>query len=94
MSEPIFIVALLVVAGTVVTTVKLIATAIAGRGANRELAGMRDDIEQQAQALDQARGQLEQQSAQLAELQERVDFAERILAQQRERSQLPPGEAP
>jgi len=53
-----------------------------------ELARMQDLLEQQEAALEDARAALSTQSFQLAELQERVDFAERVLVQARERAPL------
>ena len=50
--------------------------------------GVQDQLEQQVAALEDAQATLADQSAQLAELQERLDFTERILAQSRERSSL------
>jgi hypothetical protein len=50
--------------------------------------GLQDQVEQQAAALEDAQAALADQSAQLAELQERLDFAERILAQSRDRPSL------
>ena len=49
---------------------------------------MQDLLEQQEAALEDARAALSTQSFQLAELQERVDFAERVLIQARERAPL------
>jgi len=49
-------------------------------------------LEQYATALEDAQTSLANQSTQLAELQERIDFAERLLAQARDRSALGPGE--
>ena len=40
-------------------------------------------------ALDELRGRLEQSEGRVAELEERLDFAERLLAQRREVEQLP-----
>lgn len=53
-----------------------------------ELAGMKVQLEQQAAALEDAQTTLDNQSAELAELQERVDFAERLLLQVRDRAAL------
>lgn len=50
--------------------------------------GLQDQLEQQAAVLEDAQATLADQSAQLAELQERLDFAERILAQSRDRPSL------
>ena len=49
---------------------------------------MQELLDEQTDALEDARAVLSGQSAQLAELQERVDFAERLLVQQRERQVL------
>jgi len=93
MSEPVFLLGLGIVATTAVLVAKAIAAAIAGRGAPRtDLAELRERLEQQAAALDDAQASLANQSSQLAELQERLDFAERLLAQARDRSALGPGE--
>lgn len=53
-----------------------------------ELARMKQQLEQQAAALEDAQTTLADQWTQLAELQERVDFAERLLVQARDRSAL------
>jgi Tfp pilus assembly protein FimV len=93
MSEPVFLLALALVASTAVLVAKAIAGAIAGRGASRSgLAQLSERLEQQAAALEDAQTSLASQSTQLAELQERIDFAERLLAQARDRSALGPGE--
>jgi len=52
------------------------------------------EMERQAAALEEAQATLANQGAQLNELQERVDFAERILAQVRERQALGQREEP
>jgi hypothetical protein len=93
MTEPVFILALTIAATTMVLVAKAIAGAIAGRGASRsELAEVKQRLEQDAAALEDAQTTLANQSIQLAELQERLDFAERLLAQARDRSALGPGE--
>jgi uncharacterized protein YycO len=95
MTETVFILALTIVATTLVLVAKAIAGAIAGRGASRsELAEIRQRLEQDAAALDDTQTTLANQSTQLAELQERLDFAERLLAQARDRSALGAGEKP
>jgi uncharacterized protein YycO len=95
MSEPVFILALTIAATTLVLVAKAIAGAIAGRGASRsELAEIKQRLEQDAAALEDAQTTLANQSTQLAELQERLDFAERLLAQARDRSALGAGEEP
>jgi chromosome segregation ATPase len=66
---------------------------ISGRGASRsDLAQLREQLDQHAAALDDAENSLSNQSTQLAELQERLDFTERLLAQGRDRTALGPGE--
>jgi len=86
MRESVFLLALAIAASTVVLVARTIAGAIRGRGSPRsELAQLSDQLEQHAAALDNAQ-------AQLAELQERLDFTERLLAQGRDRTALGPGE--
>jgi Tfp pilus assembly protein FimV len=93
MSEPVFILALTILGSTIVLVAKAIGGAIVGRGGSRsQLAQLSQRLEQQAAALDDARASVASQAAQLAELQERVDFAERLLAQARDRAALGPGE--
>ena len=58
------------------------------RPADPTALGLQDQLEQQAAVLEDAQATLADQSAQLAELQERLDFAERILAQSRDRPSL------
>jgi hypothetical protein len=53
-----------------------------------ELAHIQQQLDQQATALEEAQGALARQATELAELQERVDFTERILAQARDRQKL------
>jgi len=86
---------LAIVAMTAVMVAKVIAGAIAGRGASRsDIAQIREQLEQHTVALEDAQTNLADQSSELAELQERLDFAERLLAQSRDRSALGPGEKP
>ena len=93
MTEPVFLLGLAIAATTVVLVAKAIAGAFGGRGASRsELAQLREQLEQHAAGLEDAHTSLANQSTQLAELQERVDFAERLLAQGRDRTALGPGE--
>lgn len=95
MSEAVFILALTIAATTLVLVARAIAGAISGRGASRsELAQIKQRLEQDAAALEDAQTTLANQSTQLAELQERLDFAERLLAQARDRSALGAGEKP
>ena len=93
MTETVFILALTIAATALVLVAKAIAGAIAGRGASRsELAEIRQQFEGHAAALEDAQTTLADQSTQLAELQERLDFAERLLAQARDRSALGAGD--
>jgi uncharacterized protein involved in exopolysaccharide biosynthesis len=93
MTEPVFLVALAIAAATVLMVAKEIARAVGGRGVSRaELAQLKDQLEEHAAALDGAESSLANQAAQLAELQERLDFAERLLAQGRDRTALGPGD--
>ena len=55
---------------------------------------MREQLEQYIAAVEDTQGSLATQSDELAELRERLDFAERLLAQSRERSALGPGDKP
>jgi len=86
----IFIIALVgIVAGTIGEIVK----AITRRGgAARDIADLKALVEQYAVALQEAQDTLAGQATQLAELQERVDFSERVLAQVRNRKALGPSE--
>ncbi|HWN17870.1 MAG TPA: hypothetical protein VNO19_03035 [Gemmatimonadales bacterium] len=89
MSEPIFLVALAMVGTTVVLVAGAIAGAIRGRGSSRsELSQLSDQLKDQAAALEDVQNSLASQSSQMAELHERVDFAERLLAQSRDRTVL------
>ena len=93
MTEPVFLIGLAIVGGTLVLVAKTIAGAFRGRGSSRsDLAHITDQLDHQAAALDDAHNSLASQAVQLAELQERLDFAERLLAQGRDRSALRPGE--
>jgi chromosome segregation ATPase len=80
MTEPVFLVALAIAGSTVVMVAKTIAGAIRGRASPRsEIAHLSDQLEQHAAALEDTQNTLAHQSAQLTELQERLDFAERLL---------------
>ena len=92
MDEPTFIIGLAIVATTLVMVARTIAGAFGARKSSRELADVKEQLDQHAAALEDAQNTLEHQSAQLAELQERLDFTERLLAQNRDRSALRPGE--
>ena len=81
---------IIVLAGIAVGAISEVAKAIAARGGSaKELAELKLQMEQQAAALEDAQNTLNDQAAELAELQERVDFAERLLAQTRDRKALP-----
>jgi hypothetical protein len=56
--------------------------------AGSDLSDVKQQMEEQAGALEDAQRMLASQSTQLAELHERVDFAERLLTQVRDRSAL------
>jgi hypothetical protein len=86
MSEPVFLLALAIAGATIVMVARTIAAALTGRGASRS------DVAQIRQQLEDTQAALANQSAQLGELQERLDFAERLLTQARDRSVLDPGE--
>jgi len=93
MTEPVFLLGLSIFATTAVLVARSIAGAIGGRGASRsEVARLKEQLEQQAAMLEDAQTSLANQSAQLAELEERLDFTERLLTQARDRSALGPGE--
>jgi hypothetical protein len=93
MRETVFLLALAIAATTAVLVARAIAGAISGRGGWRsELARLREQVEQHAAALEDAEASLTNQSAQLAELQERLDFTERLLAQGRDRPALEAGD--
>jgi septal ring factor EnvC (AmiA/AmiB activator) len=92
MREPVFLLALAMAAGTVLMIVKTIATAFQRAGSRSDLAQLKEQLQLHAAALDEAENSLAQQSSQIAELQERLDFTERLLAQGRDRSALGPGE--
>lgn len=80
---------IIILAGLAVGAISEIAKAIAGRGASsKELVELKLQLEQYAAALQDAQSALSEQATQLAELQERVDFAERLLAQARDRKAL------
>ena len=89
MSEPVFLVALAMVGTTLVLVAGAIGGAIRGRGSSRsELSQLSDQLKDHAAALEDVQNSLANQSSQMAELHERLDFAERLLAQGRERAAL------
>jgi len=91
MSEAVFLTALAIAGTTLVLVAGAIAGAIRGRGSSRsELSQLSDQLKHHAAALEDVQNSLAMQSSQMAELQERLDFAERLLAQGRDRTVLKP----
>jgi hypothetical protein len=89
MSEPVFLTALLIAGTTLVLVAGAIAGALRGRGSSRsELTHLRDELKDHAAALEDIQNSLASQASQLTELHERLDFAERMLAQHRDRAVL------
>jgi uncharacterized protein YycO len=89
MSETVFLVAFAIAGTTLVLVAGAIAGAIRGRGSSRsDLSQLNDQLRDHAAALEDVQNSLASQSSQMAELQERLDFAERILAQGRDRAVL------
>ena len=76
----------IVMLGIISDTVVKLAKARSGGASPRELAGLRQQLEDQASVLDH-------QGQQLLELQERTDFMERLLAKSREGTSLNPGDS-
>ena len=92
MRESVFLLALAMAAGTVLVIVKTIANAFQRAGSRSDLAQLKEQLQLHAAALDEAESSLAHQSGQIAELQERHDFTERLLAQGRDRTSLGTGE--
>jgi predicted nucleic acid-binding Zn-ribbon protein len=89
MSEPVFLLALAIAGTTLVLVAGAIAGAIRGRGSSRsELSQLSNQLKDHAAALEDVQNSLASQSSQMAELHERLDFAERLLAQGRDRTVL------
>ena len=89
MSEPVFLTALAIAGTTLVLVAGAIAGALRGRGSSRsELSQLRDQVKDHTAALEDVHNSLASQSSELAELHERLDFAERLLAQGRDRTAL------
>jgi hypothetical protein len=89
MSEPVFLTALAIAGTTLVLVAGALAGAFRGRGSSRsELGQLSEQLKDQAAALEDVQNSIASQSTQLAELQERLDFAERMLAQGRDRTAL------
>ena len=87
MSEPVFLIALAIAGTTLVLVAGAIAGAIRGRGSSRSIE-LNDQLKDQATALEDLQNTVASQSNPLAELNERLDFAERLLAQSRDRTVL------
>jgi outer membrane murein-binding lipoprotein Lpp len=89
MSEPVFLIALAIAGTTLVMVAGAISGAIRGRGSSRaEVSQLSEQLKDHAAALEDVQNSLAAQSSQVAELQERLDFAERLLAQGRDRAVL------
>ena len=89
MTGPVFLIALAIAGTTLVLVAGAIAGAIRGRGSSRsDLSHLSDQLKDHAAALEDVQSSLANQSSQLVELHERVDFAERLLAQERDRTAL------
>ena len=83
------LVVIVAVAGIAGSTIAQIVKAIVGRGASSaELTSIKQQLDQCVAALEDAQNTLATQTTQVAELQERLDFAERLLTQARDRSAL------
>ena len=86
---------IIILGGMAVGAITEVAKAIGRRGVSAsELSDLRQQLEQNLEALDEARTTLANQGAQLTELQERLDFAERMLTQARDRGALGAGRDP
>jgi uncharacterized membrane-anchored protein YhcB (DUF1043 family) len=89
MSEPVFLIALAIAGTTLVLVAGAIAGAIRGRGSSRSaVTQLSDQLRDHAAALEDVQNSLANQANRMAELHERVDFAERLLAQSRDRTAL------
>ena len=86
MKDPTFLLGLAIAGFTMIAIVRTIAGAFAKGKSNRA-----DFLDLKAQ-LDQQAAELEQTQQTVAELQDRVDFAERMLAQARDRAALGAGD--
>jgi hypothetical protein len=88
MSEPVFLIALGIAGTTLVLVAGAIAGAIRGRGSSPSAVQVSDQLKDHAATLEDLQNSLATQSHQVAELNERLDFAERLLAQGRDRAAL------
>jgi hypothetical protein len=92
MSETVFLLGGAIACGTILLMVKTIAGAFAAaRGSSSEVAELREQCDHYAAMVEEVRGELATQAGQVAELQDRLDFAERLLTQARDRQALGPG---
>jgi septal ring factor EnvC (AmiA/AmiB activator) len=83
---------IIILAGMALGAITEVAKALARRGTSAsELSQLRHQVEQLTAALDEAQTTFSEQAAEVAELQERLDFAERLLAQARDRAALGSG---
>lgn len=86
MDQPTFLLALGIAGITLIVIVRTIAGAFnKGRTSNAELGEMKEEMEE-------LRHTVTDQAAQLADVQNRLDFAERLLARGRERPALEAGD--
>lgn len=84
---------IIILGGMALGAITEVAKAIGRRRVSAsELADLRHQLEQNVEELEEARTTLTTQGAQLAELQERLDFAERMLTQARDRGALGAGQ--
>lgn len=86
---------IIILVGMVLGVVSEVAKAITRRGgSSADLAQLRHQVDQLTVALEEAQTAFSDQSAEVAELQERLDFAERMLTQARDRVALGTGRPP
>ena len=86
MKEPTFLLALAIAGMTVIVIVRTIAGAFTRARSNRS------DLTELKEQLDQQAAELEETQHTVAELQNRLDFAERMLTQARDRAALGAGD--
>ena len=90
MSEPLFISSLGAIVAIVIA--RSIGGAIRGRdGTQSEMTQLKEQLDEQATVLENVEANVDRQLSQITELQERLDFAERLLMQHRDRTALEPG---
>ncbi len=91
MSDPLFISTIAALA--TITIARSVRGASRGRTASRlQVAPLTEQLDQHEAALENVEASMERQLSQLSELQERLDFAERLLFQYRDHGTLEPGE--